>query len=237
MFTDASKKSTAVRVEGKPSKHQSENPDDGDSAFLKASPFVFQTTWRNTTDDSKLTPYFLLIKFIPISYFPLVLHFISPPFTSHFFLLSNFSIFPSSSHTFRYMCVLLLFLSFNSFLVYPFLTPPWYDVLFCIFLVKDEIQCRGLANPVTNLRVGPRHSSGGRLVAGFPPRRPGFKPGSGHVGFCDGQNWRWGRLSPRTSVSLANIHSICFSTIIFTITRGWHNRPGAAAVPIASQTK
>jgi hypothetical protein len=29
-----------------------------------------------------------------------------------------------------------------------------------------------------------------RLVAGFPPRRPGFKPGSGHVGFCDRQRWR-----------------------------------------------
>jgi hypothetical protein len=29
-----------------------------------------------------------------------------------------------------------------------------------------------------------------RLVAGFPPRRPGFKSGSGHVGFCDGQKWR-----------------------------------------------
>jgi hypothetical protein len=27
----------------------------------------------------------------------------------------------------------------------------------------------------------------------------------------------------------------CFSTIIFTITRGWHNRPRVAAVPIASQ--
>jgi hypothetical protein len=24
------------------------------------------------------------------------------------------------------------------------------------------------------------------LVAGFPARRPGFKPGSVHVGFCDG---------------------------------------------------
>jgi hypothetical protein len=35
----------------------------------------------------------------------------------------------------------------------------------------------------------------------------------------------------------ANVHSICFSTIIFTITRGSHNRPGVAAVPIASQTK
>jgi hypothetical protein len=35
----------------------------------------------------------------------------------------------------------------------------------------------------------------------------------------------------------ANLHSICFSTIIFSITRGWHNRPGVAAVRIASQTK
>jgi hypothetical protein len=74
------------------------------------------------------------------------------------------------------------------------------------------------------------------LVADFPPRRPGFRPGSGHVRFCDGQKWRWGRFSPRTSVSPANLHSICF-TIIFTVTRGWHNRPGVAAVPIASQTK
>jgi hypothetical protein len=43
-------------------------------------------------------------------------------------------------------------------------------------------------------------------------------------------------FSPRTSVSSANLHSICFSTIIFTITRGWHNIPGVAALPIASQT-
>jgi hypothetical protein len=66
---------------------------------------------------------------------------------------------------------------------------------------------------------------------------PGFKPGSGHVGFCDGQKWRWGRFSPRTSVSPANLHSIYFSTIIFTIIQAWHNRPGVAAVPIASQTR
>jgi hypothetical protein len=75
-----------------------------------------------------------------------------------------------------------------------------------------------------------------QLVAVSPPRRPGFKPGSSHVGFCDGQKWRWGRFFPRTSVSLASLHSICFSKIIFTLTRGWHNRPGVA-VPIASQTK
>jgi hypothetical protein len=42
---------------------------------------------------------------------------------------------------------------------------------------------------------------------------------------------------PSTSVSPANLHSICFSTIIFTITRGWHTTAGVAAVPIASQKK
>jgi hypothetical protein len=71
-------------------------------------------------------------------------------------------------------------------------------------------------------------------LTGLPPRRPGFKSGSGHMGFCDGQKWRWGSFSPRTSISPANLHSICFSTIISTITRGWYNRPGVAAVPIAS---
>jgi hypothetical protein len=45
------------------------------------------------------------------------------------------------------------------------------------------------------------------------------------------------QVSPRTSVSPANLHSICFSTIIFIITRGWYNRPGVAAVPIASQSR
>jgi hypothetical protein len=57
------------------------------------------------------------------------------------------------------------------------------------------------------------------------------------VGFCDGQKWRWGRFSQRTSVFPPNLHSIYFSTIIFSIIRGWHNRPGVAAVPIASQNK
>jgi hypothetical protein len=35
--------------------------------------------------------------------------------------------------------------------------------------------------------------------------------------------WRWGRFSPSTSVSPANIHSTKFS--ILAITRGRHNRP------------
>jgi hypothetical protein len=38
-----------------------------------------------------------------------------------------------------------------------------------------------------------------------------------------------GRFSPSTSVSFASHHSTNFSIII--ITRGWHNRPLAAAVP------
>jgi hypothetical protein len=38
-------------------------------------------------------------------------------------------------------------------------------------------------------------------------------------------------------VSPANLHSICSSTIIFTITRGWHNMPGVTAVPIASKSR
>jgi hypothetical protein len=76
-----------------------------------------------------------------------------------------------------------------------------------------------------------------KLVTGFPPRRPGFNPGSGHVGYCDGQKWHWGRFFSENFGFPCQLHSICFSTIIFTITRGWHNRPGVAAVPIASQTR
>jgi hypothetical protein len=93
------------------------------------------------------------------------------------------------------------------------------------FIACCKIKVKSLAAPYLR-----------RLVAGFPPLRPGFKPGSGHKGFCDGQKWRWCRFSPRNSVFRANVHSICFSTIIFTITLGWHNRPGVAAVPIVSET-
>jgi hypothetical protein len=48
--------------------------------------------------------------------------------------------------------------------------------------------------------------------------------------------WRWCRFyfSEYFGFLSGNLHSICFSAIIFTITRGWHNRPGVAAVPIAS---
>jgi hypothetical protein len=61
-----------------------------------------------------------------------------------------------------------------------------------------------------------------QLVAGFPPRRPGFVPGSGQVGFVV-------RFSPSTSVSPAILHSIKFS--ILTITWGRYNRPEVADVP------
>jgi hypothetical protein len=54
-----------------------------------------------------------------------------------------------------------------------------------------------------------------RLVAGFPPRRPGFKRGSSHVGFVvDKVVLR--QVSPIISVSPANLHSTIFSTTTIT---------------------
>jgi hypothetical protein len=35
----------------------------------------------------------------------------------------------------------------------------------------------------------------------------------------------------------STFHLLLHNQIIFTFTRGWHNRPGVATVPIASQTK
>jgi hypothetical protein len=113
-------------------------------------------------------------------------------------------------------------------------------------LVKPRLHSHSLLSYVLNkahipstleVRISPGRAIAQAVSRRLQPRRPGFKPGSGHVGFCDGQKWRWGRFSPRTSVSPANLHSICFSIIIFIITRGWHNRPGVTAVTIASQTK
>jgi hypothetical protein len=66
---------------------------------------------------------------------------------------------------------------------------------------------------------------------------PGSNPGLLMWNFVMNKSDSGAGFPPRTSVSPANVHSICFSTIIFTTTRGWHNRPGMAAVPIASQTK
>jgi hypothetical protein len=76
----------------------------------------------------------------------------------------------------------------------------------------------------------PRHSSGGYSPASHRDG-PGSNPGLVMWDFVmDKSGAGAGFLS-------ANLHSICFSTIIFTFTRGWHNRPGVAAVPIASQTR
>jgi hypothetical protein len=54
----------------------------------------------------------------------------------------------------------------------------------------------------------------GRLVAGFPPPRPGFEPWSGHVGFVVDKVALGQVLFLSTSVSLANYHSTDCSTII-----------------------
>jgi hypothetical protein len=60
------------------------------------------------------------------------------------------------------------------------------------------------------------------LVAGFPPRRPGFA--SGQVMWdLWWTKWHWCRFSPNTLVSSANHHSTKFSILI--ITRGRYNRP------------
>jgi hypothetical protein len=58
-----------------------------------------------------------------------------------------------------------------------------------------------------------------RLVAGFPQRRPGFEPRSGHVGFVvDNVALRhWGRFFPSASFSPVNYHSTdCPTFIIIT---------------------
>jgi hypothetical protein len=47
--------------------------------------------------------------------------------------------------------------------------------------------------------------------------------------------WRWGRFSPSTSVSPANLHSINCSTITLIIW-GLYNRPEVAAVPSGLST-
>jgi hypothetical protein len=51
--------------------------------------------------------------------------------------------------------------------------------------------------------------------------------------------WRWGRFSPSTSVSPANLHSTNFFTITLTYHPGLiqYNRPVVAAVPKAPRHK
>jgi hypothetical protein len=50
-------------------------------------------------------------------------------------------------------------------------------------------------------------------------------------GICGGQNWRWGRFSPSSSVSPANLHSTNCSTITLIYHLGLYNRPEVAAIP------
>jgi hypothetical protein len=56
-----------------------------------------------------------------------------------------------------------------------------------------------------------------RLVAGFPPWRPGFDPGSGQVGFVE-DKVALGQIFSEYFGFFANLHSTKFSIII--ITRG-----------------
>jgi hypothetical protein len=88
--------------------------------------------------------------------------------------------------------------------------------------------------------VGPKFNVINRLLGrtiaeavspGFPPRRPGFVPGSGQVGFVV-DKVAWGRFSPSTFVSPASLHSTKFS--ILTITRGGYYRTEVVDVPNGS---
>jgi hypothetical protein len=65
-----------------------------------------------------------------------------------------------------------------------------------------------------------------RLVSRFQPRRPGFAPGDLAKWDLWWTKWRWGKCSPGTSVSPANLHSTKFS--ILTISQGRYNRPEVA---------
>jgi hypothetical protein len=72
-----------------------------------------------------------------------------------------------------------------------------------------------------------------RLVAGFPPRRPGFKPGSSHVGFVV-DNVALGQVfSEYFGFPCQSLfHQFLFSPQSpLHIIRGWYNRPVVAAVP------
>jgi hypothetical protein len=69
--------------------------------------------------------------------------------------------------------------------------------------------CRSTAMSFTGGRVLPLKAAPWlkRLVAGFPPRRSGIRARVWSCGILWWTKWRWGRFSPRTSVSPANLHS------------------------------
>jgi hypothetical protein len=75
----------------------------------------------------------------------------------------------------------------------------------------------------------PHHSSSGLSLA-YHRAGPGSSPG---LVMWDlwWTRWRWGRFSPSTSVSPANLHSTSWSTIILIYHRGLYNRPEVTAVP------
>jgi hypothetical protein len=67
-----------------------------------------------------------------------------------------------------------------------------------------------------------------RLVAGFPPRRPGFEPGSGQVGFVVDKVAVEQVFSEYVGFPCqSSFHRI----LHLTITRGRYNRPEVADVP------
>jgi hypothetical protein len=55
------------------------------------------------------------------------------------------------------------------------------------------------------------------------PKTTCKRPGSSHLGFCDGQKWRWDRFSPRTSVYFP-----CQSTFHLLLHNHLHYHPRLA---------
>jgi hypothetical protein len=70
-----------------------------------------------------------------------------------------------------------------------------------------------------------------RLVSGFPPRRPGFEPGSSHVGFVV-DKVVLGQVFSEYFSFPANLYSPPISPQSPSpIIWGWYNRAEVAAVP------
>jgi hypothetical protein len=96
-------------------------------------------------------------------------------------------------------------------LLQPLIKDWWHPAYFPTFLYKTVV-------------------SGGRLVAGFPPRRPGFQPGLRHVGFVVNRVAMEQVFSEDFNFPV-NLHSTICSTVPIICHLGLVKRPIVAALP------